>query len=518
MKAETRTIAFRVDASLEIGTGHVMRCLTLAKALRKEGAEAFFISRELPGNMIDHVERNGFSIERLPAPDGPLPERPPAHAPWAGVSWQRDAEETDTALKANALDWLVVDHYAFDERWEKAVRRNGMQIMVIDDLADRPHDCDLLLDQNLGREAIDYEGLVPEQCKLLIGPRYALLRPEFAEKRTESLIRRKNGKLEHVLVSMGGIDQDNITGRVTSAIQDLELPFDCRLTVVMGENAPWFEEVEEHAAKMRRPMTVLRGVNDMATLMSTADLAIGGAGVSTWERCSVGLPTMLFTMAANQASNAHAMMSAGAALHVNPSVDDLRESFQKNFARIYKPGNLQRLSERSASQCDGEGTARVLAEIMPCEVSFRDAELKDSRRIWEWRRYPRRERFNKNDSESDFYEHHDWFANALSDSDRRFRIVQLGRLPCGYLRLDRLPKWSGSISICLSADARGKKLSRTVLHEADRVARDFGINKIDAEIHRENQASIRAFESAGYAMAVDSSPFMTYQRNLEPSR
>ena len=511
------SVVFRVDASLEIGTGHSMRCLTLAEALRKEGADVSFISRELPGNMIDSIESKGFSVTRLPAPDGPIPEGPPMHAPWAGVEWQRDAEETEDALEARTPDWLVVDHYAFDERWEKAVRREGVKIIVIDDLADRPHGCDLLLDQNLGREATDYQSLVPEECKLLIGPRYALLRVEFAGKRSESLIRRMNGELRHVLVSMGGIDKDNITVRVLKAVQQLEIHTDVRMTVVLGENTPWFEGVNEHAARLRVATTVRRGVDDMAALMSEADLAIGGVGVSTWERCSVGLPTMLFSMATNQASNAHAMTSAGAALHINACDDDLRESLQKNFAHVFKPENLRKLSERSAQLCDGDGTARALAEIIPGEVSFRDAELQDSRRIWEWRRYPGHERFNKNPTEPDFCEHHEWFTNALKDPNRNFRIVQLGRLPCGYLRLDCLPQRSGAISICLSADGKGRKLSRTLLHEADRAALEMGLARIDAEVHAENHASCRAFESAGYTVANHSRPFMLFQRNLEPS-
>jgi len=510
--------AFRVDASLQIGTGHVMRCLTLAEALRNAGAEVSFISRELPGNMIDRLQKKRFPVTPLPAPNGPIPEGPPVHAPWAEVDWERDAEQTCAAFKASTPDWLVVDHYAWDQRWEKAVRRAGMQILVVDDLADRTHYCELLLDQNLGRAAVDYQSMVPEGCKILIGPRYALLRQEFAEKRSESLVRRKTGELGHILISMGGIDKENLTGRILEALQQAQAPADCRITVVLGENAPWFEEINDYAEKSAVLTTVLRDVDNMAALMSEADLAFGGAGVSTWERCAVGLPTILFSMAANQASNAQAMTSARAALHVNACGAGPREGLLTNFNRVQKPGSLQELSEQSAQLCDGEGIARVLTELIPGEVSFRDAALKDSRRIWEWRQYPSRERFNKNDSESDFYEHHDWFANALSDSDRKFRIVQLGRLPCGYLRLDRLPERCGAISICLSADARGKKLSRTVLHEADRVAREMGLNKIDAEIHSENQASIRAFESAGYAMALDSSPFMTYQRNLESPR
>lgn len=510
-------VAIRTDASLAIGTGHVMRCLALAEALRHQGAEVSFISRELPGNMITHLKGKEFLVKRLPAPDGTASEGPPVHAFWAGVNWQRDAAETATALEEYTPDWLIVDHYSFDKRWETAVRRGQMQLMVLDDLADRPHDCDLLLDQNLGREPGDYHALVPEHCKLLIDPQYALLRPEFAAKRTESLIRRVDGELEHILVAMGGIDQNNTTALVMEAIYNLQLPVNCQLTVILGENAPWFDQVNALASSAMVPTTVLRGVRNMATLMSTMDLAIGGAGLSTWERCAVGLPSILITMAQNQISNARAMADRKAAVYAESVGEGMAECFLMKAPEVFRPEELKRLSRRSAGLCDGDGAARVLAELVHSEDSFRDASLEDSRRIWEWRQYPGHARFNRNSAAPDFFEHHEWFANALSDPDRRFRILQLGILPCGYLRLDRMPERRGTISICLSEDARGRKLSRTLLQEADRIAIEIGLDTIDAEVHAENQSSIRAFESAGYARAVDSPPFIRYQRDLRPT-
>ena len=181
-------IAFRADASLEIGTGHVMRCLTLARSLRETGVACQFITRSLPGHMGDRIADEGFDLTLLPAPRGPAPDGPPAHARWAGVDWEQDAAETRAVLGA-APDWLVIDHYAFDARWQRATCPAGTKLMVIDDLADRPHVCDLLLDQNLGHDPRNYDGLVPDDCTRLIGPSYALLRPEFAEARGEALAR-----------------------------------------------------------------------------------------------------------------------------------------------------------------------------------------------------------------------------------------------------------------------------------------------------------------------------------------
>lgn len=336
-----------------------MRCLTLAEALRNEGAEISFISRELPGNIIERVETQGFLVRRLIAPDGQPPAGPPKHAAWAGVSWQRDAEETGNALEAGTPDWLVVDHYALDQRWEKAVRRDGMRTMVIDDIADRPHDCDLLLDQNLGRETNDYESLVPRYCRHLIGPRYALLRPEFSVQRGESLARRKGARLEHLLVSMGGIDKENITGCVLEALQEIELPSDCRVTVVLGESAPWFEEVSVLSANSGLPVKLLRGVEDMAKLMSESDFAIGGAGGTSWERCCLGLPSLIIVVAENQYGAAKALRQYGAAQVLNPD-----QSIIEALKQILAPSEISRILQ-SMSTCaskitDGYGTTRVI--------------------------------------------------------------------------------------------------------------------------------------------------------------
>ena len=508
----------RADASLQIGTGHVMRCLTLAEALRESGNEVSVISRDLPGNMIEQIEGRGIPVKRLPAPEGAPPTGSPAHAAWAGVAWEKDAGETRALLQEIRPDWLVVDHYAFDERWEKAVREDGMRVMAVDDLADRLHDCDLLLDQNLGRDAADYKLLVPDHCKLLTGPRYALLRPEFAARRSESLARRKDGQLEHILVSMGGIDKDNVTARVLKILEDFELPAECQLTVVMGHNSPWFDEVSTLAAKSCLPTKLLRGVESMATLMSEADLAIGGAGVSTWERCAMGLPTVLVTMAENQLLISREMVNEKAALNggagENPT---FAIDFRSAIEEILQPGKLEELQKRAVQLCDGDGVARLMLEIVNGDMSFRDASLADSYRIWEWRQYPDRAKFNKSGDDPDFVEHHAWFTTALADPNRKFRIALIGLLPCGYLRVDRTSDEGAAISVCLAKDGRGKRLGKTLLEEGDRAARSMGVSTINAEIHYQNKASIRTFEAAGYGKTRYLGPFVQYVRNLKNS-
>ena len=184
-------ITFRTDASLQIGTGHVMRCLTLADALAARGAYCQFICRAHDGNLIEFIRRKGLTAHPLPA-GAALPRSPtdPTHAAWLGATQAEDAEACAPILAAQRPDWLIVDHYALDARWERALAPHYRKLMVIDDLADRPHSCDLLLDQTFGRDAADYRPLVPADCRLLCGSHYALLRPEFAALRPYSLQRR----------------------------------------------------------------------------------------------------------------------------------------------------------------------------------------------------------------------------------------------------------------------------------------------------------------------------------------
>lgn len=357
-------IAFRTDASLQIGTGHVMRCLTLADALQAAGAQCHFICREHPGNLIAHIRQRGFSVSVLPAAtkalitDEHAVETQSNYAAWLGAEWATDAAQTKVGVGAMAVDWLIVDHYALDARWEQALRPLCRKLMVIDDLADRPHDCDLLLDQNLGRDVGDYSQLVPEACTVLAGPHYALLRSEFAALRDDSLRRRATPQLKHLLITMGGVDQADATGKVLEALQDCPLPADLRITVVMGPHAPWLERVQMLAKLMPQPTKVKININNMAQLMADSDLAIGAAGSTSWERCCVGLPTLIVVLAENQRNGATALEQSGS-VKVLDSVDAIPHALRSMLGLLVTSDALSQLSQKSCLVTDGQGASRV---------------------------------------------------------------------------------------------------------------------------------------------------------------
>ena len=355
-------VVVRADASLQIGTGHVMRCLTLATGLADRGAQVDFICRAHDGNLIALIEQRGFRVITLPCASGADKASldQPAHAHWLGCDWQTDAQQSLDAI-FGMVDWIIVDHYALDHRWETAMRPKCARIMCIDDLADRSHDCDLLLDQSLGRCSQDYAQLVPKPAKLLLGPKYALLRPEFAQWRDASLARRETPKLRHILVTMGGVDADNVTGRVLAALQREETTSLDKITVVLGPHAPWREQVTKQAVDMPVPTQVLSGVDNMAELMTSCDLAFGAGGSTTWERCALGVPTITIVLADNQQEVALRMECLQASLVVEST-----ESFENNLLDLFVLLDevlIKGPSERCRDICDGSGVHLVAQKM-----------------------------------------------------------------------------------------------------------------------------------------------------------
>jgi len=290
-----------------------------------------------------------------------------AHSHWLGTDWATDAQNTQQALSAytdgQPVDWLVVDHYALEARWEGALRPQAKRIMVIDDLANRPHACNLLLDQTFGRQAEDYMPFVTEDCMLLCGSQYALLRPEFSALREYSLKRRAQPVLKELLINMGGVDKDNVTAAVLRAIKHCSLPEDCKLTVVMGQTAPWLKDVQDLSNEMLRPTQVLVGVDNMAQLMANSDLAIGAAGTTSWERCCLGLPTIMLVVADNQLKIAKGLEETGAAFVCLTDRGLLKQLALLLGKFFYDTEQVTLLSRAAAKVADGKGTGAVLSQM-----------------------------------------------------------------------------------------------------------------------------------------------------------
>lgn len=357
-------VAFRADASIQIGNGHVMRCLTLADELSKRGHECIFVCREHEGHLGNLVLSKGYVLHLLTKPvrkalSREVP-RDYEYANWLGVTWTEDVSQTIDALSSFAPDWLVVDHYALDAKWEKQFAKDVGQIMVIDDLANRPHHCSVLLDQNLGRHKSEYEGLVPTTCELLIGPRYAMLRPEFAQLRQHSLKRRMYPELKRILISLGGVDQTNVTRKVLECLANSRLASETKIDVVMGANAPHIDNVKNYISGLSFNIKVSVNVSNMAKRMLLADLAIGAGGSSTWERFSLGLPSIIFILAENQNLLRNILIHEKVALSI---LDESNLDLLTGIINSVTKTDLQNCINRSKEVVDGLGVSRV-AELL----------------------------------------------------------------------------------------------------------------------------------------------------------
>jgi len=311
-------VAVRVDAASQIGSGHVMRCLTLADELRAQGHDVGFLMHRPPSEIADIVSASGHSIHevRYGRNHVALDTNPPSHQHWLATSQAGDASACTALFHDAPSDWLVVDHYALDHRWEHAMRSSARRILVIDDLADRPHDCDLLLDQNYYADDLKrYQSLVPAHCRQLLGPRTALLRDEFCEARLKCRPRR--GDVHRILVFMTTFDPANVTSMALDAVERLDRS-DIAFDIVTGQGNPYRTSLAERVGRLAN-CTFHCPAIDMADLVLRADLAVGAGGSATLERCFLGLPTLAMDIADNQRRMLRDLDAAGGVVHIGPA-------------------------------------------------------------------------------------------------------------------------------------------------------------------------------------------------------
>lgn len=337
-----------------------MRCLTLAKALQKKAEKILFVCRHIPSHFRTELEQ--LSMELAIIGDNSKKQIDDlAHSNWLGTSQAQDAEYTTNVLVGNNWEWLIVDHYALDVRWESILRQTVKKIMVIDDIADRQHDCDILLDQNyyLDMES-RYERKVPSHCQLLLGPRYALLRDEFKELHEQVKIR--NGPIKHILVFFGGADIDNYTGLTVEVLSQIEIP-NLHVDVVIGKEHPYRKGIIDTCKKYHFLCHVQ--TNRMAKLMASADLAIGAAGSASWERCCLGLPTVLISIADNQINIAKSIDFLGAGVFAGKSTEVNKNNLRKKINSLINSDNkiLHMMSTKAFSVVDGLGIKRVCHKL-----------------------------------------------------------------------------------------------------------------------------------------------------------
>lgn len=354
--------AIRVDASTEIGTGHVMRCLTLAHRLAAYEAEVVFISRDHPGNLSDYIVSNGFKLHRLSLPPSQINAlaekktgKETAYPSWLGTSWWKDAQETIEILKQEKARCLIVDHFGLDESWEKMVRNNvSLRVAVIDGQFNRRHDCDLLLDPNLSVDAGErWANLVPPDCQLFLGPEYSFLKPEFLNERAR--LKLRDGNIRKILIAFGGVDRHNATGMALEAVNGLNLD-PIEIDVIAGAGNPHQKELEKSCGLTSNAF-FHHNPPYLARIMAEADLALGAGGTMAWERCCLGLPTILIAIADNQTGVCRSLSRKGAAIYLGRQQETKISTIAGwlNFA-IMNPETIRRMQSMSLRIFDNPGS------------------------------------------------------------------------------------------------------------------------------------------------------------------
>lgn len=484
-------VAFRTDATSQIGTGHFMRCMALAEELQYHGVQICFASRNLPQYLRDMLETKGMELASLESDATPYPACDLAHSHWLNASQEQDAQATKQSLSGQKWDWLIVDHYALDVRWENSLRPSVGYIMVIDDIADRQHDCDILLDQNYYADMnIRYTGKVPDHCRLLLGPRYALLREEFRQLREQ--VEPRTGSVQRILVFFGGMDADNYTSLAIQSLIDMNLA-DTHVDVVIGAQHPCREAIK--AACLRHHFTCHVQTNRMAELMAAADLSIGAGGGATWERCCLGLPTIAISTAENQRKQIVDAASEGWV-----SAPDLKHDLVigHHISSLIENSCLRQLISRNAMQAvDGRGVLRVVAGMGCSGIVMRTVVADDSENLFAWRNHPAIRAVSRNSGLINWEDHSRWFISLLNDPDRVLLIGQRNSVSIGIVRFD-IQHHQAEVSIYLVPGITG--CGRDLLHSAEMwFAQNYlEVNILRADVLGANERSHQLFLSSGY--------------------
>jgi UDP-2,4-diacetamido-2,4,6-trideoxy-beta-L-altropyranose hydrolase len=467
---EHRLVVFRADASPSIGGGHVMRCLSIARAFDHVGWHVAFASRS-------------EFVRDLAALSGLQPE--------IVVHEDFDKAATLEAHFPSGCELLVTDHYGLDIKFERACRPWANRILVVGDYPGRQHDCDILLDPTLGRMHLEYEPFVPADCSVFVGPRYAPIRPEFVGVQSKS----PSQGVGKVLVSMGATDPDNITGLVLGELAGLDLEID----IVLTSGAPHLSDVR---SKNVGNLHVDVDAAQLACLMQAADLAIGASGSSAWERCAAGLPSLLFVIADNQTEVAHNLESAGAA-KVLGRPEDVPKGEILEAIRAMNTNELIAMSMGALGLCDGRGAMRVATLVSKQKmqtgqnVTLRPVRPADCHFVYQWQIHPDIRLHAHQPTPPSESEHKSWFADRLADPEEQYFIIEHEGQPSGVLRLEPYARTDGDwlISILIAPECQRRGLGGATLDLAHAL---WPVSDFVAEVLPENSASHRLFASAGY--------------------
>lgn len=487
----TRTkVAIRVDASAKIGTGHVRRSLSLAQALRTLGARVRFVTRNLGIDSAALIAGQGFGDTMLlPAPSAAFePDPAIPHSEWAAVPLERDVAATAAALQDYAPDWVALDSYAFDARWHEGVRDAlGCRIAQIDDVPDRTTAPDLLIDHTYAPDhRAKYADWLVGRTRILGGPRYGLLGPAFAEAERYDF----HEEVRSVGIFMGGVDAGNHAAVVLDALD--EAGFAGAVEIVATSANPNLAALRERVA--RRPDTTLSlDLPDLAAFFARHDLQVGAGGGATWERCCIGVPTLLVVVAPNQNTVAPALAAKGA---VAFAPEPTRDCIAAQLAALLPDAARRRaLAEKSRELVDGQGATRVALAMLAGTLTVRPATTDDAQIMFDWRDDPATRAVSRTSGALEWDGHLAWLDHVLADPARQLFVGTIGGRPVGVIRFDFSSEDRAEVSLYLDPALHGLGLGPHLLLAGEAAAHP---RTVDATVLESNRASQRLFEICGY--------------------
>jgi UDP-2,4-diacetamido-2,4,6-trideoxy-beta-L-altropyranose hydrolase len=483
-----RTLIIRADASVAMGTGHVMRGLALAQAWQDEGGNAVFAMAHSTPAMDARLQAERMEIVRWEAA--------------AGSS--QDASRTAALASSRNADWLAVDGYQFDDRFQGRVKQAGWKLLLIDDLGGGAHYfADLVLNQNVQASERSYRNR-ESYTRVLLGTRHAMLRREFASWRRLPRVFHRIGR--RVLVTMGGSDPDNVSERVIQGLQSVSAGgFETKILV--GNSNPHFSSLERAAHQSSNAVCLIRDARNIAELMAWADVAISGAGSTCWEMCLLGLPAILIDLADNQRPVAEELGRLGAAIHLGSTKDINPDKIAAKLQAVISSVELRtKMSQRARGLVDGEGAQRVVSAMQAGSLGLRRADEKDCRLLWDWANDPDVRTVSFSTQPIPWERHLQWFNAKLADPNAvLYLAIDPAGTPIGHVRY-QIDGERAAVSISLAKPWRGKGFGRTILALAtEELFRSTAATIIDAYVKPVNAISLQLFTRAGYTQLANES-------------
>jgi len=500
-------IAFRADASLAIGKGHIKRCLTLAEMFvaseKVRGVEVkiTFFTTPHSGHITNEIVSAGFEVCYLPSPKAHIDIE--NTQTWLGHSQHEDAINCINKIISSKqrFDWLIVDHYTLNYEWHQQLRPFTQNLMVIDDLANRIHDCDLLLDQTLARHASDYKPHTPKYCQLLLGEKYTLLRNEFPLHRVQAQEKRASiTDLNqcHILVSIGGFDADNVSDKVVNALIILkQTKPNITASIVLSSQSPHLASIQDKIGAYQWILLEIDCQN-MAEIMINADIGIGASGSTAWERACLGLPTISIEIADNQKFVSAALEKQGAIINLGNHKKLSEKKIVSALDEIINNKNLtlyHNMVKQCFTCCDGLGADRVYQAMSACTFSVRAASETDRDIIFSWQSNSQIRKYFRHPQPVEYAKHIQWYDMAIKSNQYHLFIIQHAKLPVGMVRLDESDENTLEISILIDPLMQGKGYAIRALEQIKNM---YYQREITAYVHQENTASHKLFKRAQF--------------------